>query len=287
MKSTIPGDVQIWLQENGFGKVVRVNPVGGGCINNGAAVQTHTGEMFFLKTNPRAPDDMFIREAEGLEAIAVRGGPKVPKPFRAGKNFLLLEDLSPGPRVQEYWPEFGRRLAVLHNHTNTRFGFPNDNYIGSTPQPNPWVEDGSVFFGEHRLVYQARLANKRGKLSGSEVSKVEGLAARLAELVPYQPASLIHGDLWSGNVLTDVKGGPAIIDPAAHYGWAEADLAMTDLFGSFPDEFYRAYLEIRPLEKGYQERFALYNLYHLLNHLNLFGGSYLSQVISVIRRYSR
>jgi protein-ribulosamine 3-kinase len=286
MIRTVPEPVQAWLQDNAYGKVLGVKPVGGGCINNGAVLQTQTGDSFFLKTNTRAPEDMFLREAEGLEALSLPGTPRVPKPFYAGKDFLLLEDLSPGPRAPDYWLEFGMKLAHLHKHTNIRFGFPHDNYIGSTTQPNPWVEDGAQFFGEHRLLFQAHLAGQRGLLSGSGVDQVERLANRLPELVPAQPASLIHGDLWSGNALTDVSGGPAIIDPAAHYGWAEADLAMTSLFGSFPSEFYHAYEEVRPLENGYRARFDLYNLYHLLNHLNLFGGGYLGQVNSVLKRYS-
>lgn len=116
--------------------------------------------------------------------------------------------------------------------------------------------------------------------------RVEKLCDRLPELIPEQPASLIHGDLWSGNAMFDSRGQPAIIDPAAHYGWAEAELAMTTLFGSFPDVFYRAYQEARPLEPDFRERFPIYNLYHLLNHVNLFGGGYLGQSLSILRRYA-
>jgi protein-ribulosamine 3-kinase len=287
MNRTIPRPVQTWLQENGFGEVTDISPVGGGCINNGSVLRSQSGNRFFLKTNSNPPAEMFIREAEGLEALSVTGGPRVPKPFFVGEDFLLLEDLSPGPQAAGYWSAFGQQIAVLHNHTNTHFGFTHDNYIGSTPQQNPWVEDGVRFFAEQRLIFQARLANQRGLLGSSDLTGVERLAARLAEFIPTQPASLIHGDLWSGNALTDENGNPAIIDPAAHYGWAEADLAMTNLFGSFPGEFYRAYQEVRPLDDGYRERFGLYNLYHLLNHLNLFGGSYLGQVRSILQRYSR
>jgi protein-ribulosamine 3-kinase len=286
MIRSIPAPVQTWLEENGYGKVIRVSPVGGGCINHGAVLHTQTGVSFFLKTNQHAPEEMFAREAEGLEALSGSDGPRVPKAFCSGEDFLLLEDLSPGPRSSDYWPAFGRRMAALHNHTNARFGFSHNNYIGSTPQLNSWAEDGANFFAEQRLIFQARLASQRGLLGSSDVVRVERLAAHLVELVPAQPASLIHGDLWSGNALTDAGGDPAIIDPAAHYGWAEADLAMTSLFGSFPGEFYRAYQDVRPLEKGYRDRFDLYNLYHLLNHLNLFGGSYLGQVVAVLRRYA-
>ncbi len=230
---------------------------------------------------------MFARETEGLEALrAADGGPRVPRAYLHGEKFLLLEDLAPAHRRKGYWLEFGERLAALHRHTNTEFGFEHDNYIGSTPQPNPWTPDGYVFFAEHRLGFQVKLARQRGLLSREQAGQVESLARRLPELIAEQPASLIHGDLWSGNAVTDAGGAPALIDPAAHYGWAEAELAMTALFGAFPDTFYRAYEERNPLEQGYKNRFPIYNLYHLLNHLNLFGRSYLSQVLSILRRYA-
>jgi fructosamine-3-kinase len=229
---------------------------------------------------------MFPREAEGLRALHVDDGPRVPRVYHTEASYILLENLHPEPRKGDYWPTFGRQLAALHGHTKDRFGFPHDNYIGSSPQVNTWTPSGFDFFAHHRLLYQAELGRDRGKLSSGEVSKIEYIAQHLEEWVPPQDASLIHGDLWSGNAITDQKGEPAIIDPAAHYGWAEAELAMTSLFGSFPNSFYESYQEIRPLEPGFWERFPIYNLYHLLNHVNLFGGGYLSQVRSVLARYT-
>jgi fructosamine-3-kinase len=174
----------------------------------------------------------------------------------------------------------------MHSHTNTRFGFEHNNYIGSTEQPNPWTDDGHKFFAEHRLLFQARMALSRGLLGKSDLNEVESIVNKLPDLIPVQPASLLHGDLWSGNAMSDSTGAPAIIDPAAHYGLAESELAMTTLFGSFPAIFYRAYEEVRPLEPGYQARFSIYNLYHLLNHLNIFGRGYLGQVQAILRRYA-
>ncbi len=281
----LPTPIQTWLDENDYGPVASTRPVGGGCINNGIILQTQSGKTFFLKTNRSAPPDMFAREVEGLHALRVDDGPTIPQPFLHGHDFLLMEDLSPASRRGGYWTEFGRQLASLHNHTSPQFGFAHDNYIGSTPQPNPWTDDGYEFFAEHRLLFQAHLARQRGLISRDELRQIERLSARLPKLVPEQPASLSHGDLWSGNAMTDSRGAPAIIDPAAHYGWAEAELAMTTLFGSFPGTFYRAYEEIRPLEPGYQSRFPVYNLYHLLNHVNIFGSSYLGQVQSILSRY--
>lgn len=284
---TIPKPVSTYLADNGYGDVASLQTVGGGCINNGARLRSASGTTFFLKTNPDAPADMFAREAEGLGALSVTGGPVVPRAYLHGLDYILLEDLTPAARCSDYWVLFGRQLAVLHGNTNPRYGFYHDNYIGSTPQPNLWTADGYEFFSRHRLLFQARLANRRGLLSGADVNQVERLAARLPLLIPDQPASLVHGDLWTGNAMTDRDGKPAIIDPAVHFGWAESELAMTDLFGSFPDAFYRAYQEVRPLEGDFRGRFPIYNLYHLLNHLNLFGGGYLGQVQSVLRRFTR
>lgn len=281
----IPEAAERWLKENGYGGVKSAQAVGGGCINNGTRLQTEAGKSFFLKTNSQAPADMFAREAEGLEALRAGDGPRVPEPHVWEAHFILMEDLSPAPRRPDYWTEFGYRLAALHLHTNPQFGFDHDNYIGSTPQRNPWMVDGYQFFTEQRLMFQVRLAHSRHLLDQENVRRAEVLCSRLPELVPAQPASLIHGDLWSGNAVTDSHGAPALIDPAAHYGWAEAELAMMALFGSFPETFARAYQEIRPLDPGYKSRFPIYNLYHLLNHLNLFGSGYLGQVVSILRHY--
>jgi fructosamine-3-kinase len=282
----IPDPVQTWLDENGYGVVKSTQAVGGGCISNGKILSTQSGATFFLKTNPNTPTDMFAREAEGLAALRVEDAPTVPQPHLHGRDFILLEDLAPASRSRDYWSEFGRQLAAMHNHTNPQFGFEHDNYIGSTEQLNSWTEDGYEFFAENRLLFQARLARQRGLLGQSDLDRVESICARLTDLIPEQPASLIHGDLWSGNAMTNSNGGPAIIDPAAHYGWAEAELAMTTLFGSFSNTFYQAYQEVRPLEPGFDFRFPIYNLCHLLNHLNIFGRGYLGQVQAILHRFS-
>ena len=281
----IPAEVGQYLQQHALGDVASVQSVGGGCINHGTRLRTTTGATFFLKTNHTAPANMFAREVESLFALRVANGPRLPRPLLYGAEFLLLEDLAPARPGKNYWLDFGRQLAALHLNNQPRFGFHHDNYIGSTPQPNPWTADGHTFFAESRLLYQARLAQQQGLLQWAEMLQVERLAARLPELALAQPASLMHGDLWGGNAISDQDGNPAIIDPAAHYGWAEAELAMTALFGAFPEAFYAAYQDIRPLEEGFWGRFPIYNLYHLLNHLNLFGGGYLMQVKAVLNRF--
>jgi protein-ribulosamine 3-kinase len=279
-------NVKDWLEKNGYGYLVNIQNVGGGCINQGFRLITASGETFFLKSNKNIPGDMFQREAQGLTALQQPGVPRVPQPYLYGLDFLLMEDLSPTSPGGDYWIKFGNRLAVLHKVISDKFGFPHDNYIGSTPQLNSFLVDGFIFFGQQRLLFQARFARNRGLLSLGEVQMVNRLVGRLPDLIPKQPASLLHGDLWSGNAISDKNGSPAIIDPAAHYGWAEAELAMTSLFGAFPDSFYQAYQDERPLDKGFRKRFPIYNLYHLLNHLNLFGRGYYGQVISILNRFA-
>lgn len=282
----IPQRVHDWLADNQYGPIQSSKAISGGSINNALLLETESAATFFLKTNHNAPPDMFAREALGLQALVVPDGPTVPEPYLHGGDFILMQDLKPANPRKDYWVDFGRKLAALHNCTHSEFGFDHDNYIGSTRQPNPWTEDGYAFFAEHRLKFQTKLAINNGLISRADADRIEVLTRRLPEIVPEQPASLIHGDLWSGNAMTNEHGAPAIIDPAAHYGWAEADLAMTTLFGSFPDDFFEAYREVRPLEPGTRGRFPVYNLYHLLNHLNLFGRGYLNQVLRVVNQYS-
>ena len=279
-------EVTNWLLENNRGEISSSAPVGGGCIHQALLLQTSTNERYFLKQNFETTADMFEKEARGLNTLRISGGPGVPKVFLVGKAYLLLEDLQASSPCEDFWQLFGRQLALIHNQVNEAYGFQEDNYIGANPQQNTWMENGHDFFRERRLKPQIQLTHRQSFLTAKDIRMLEELLVKLTDLVPEQPASLIHGDLWSGNLMTDKEGKPAIIDPAVHYGWAEADLAMTDLFGRFPDSFYDAYIEVRPLEPGYRSRYPIYNLYHLLNHLNLFGGGYLSQVRQIISRYA-
>jgi protein-ribulosamine 3-kinase len=283
----IPPPVAGFVAAQGWGAVTRAEPVGGGCINDGRALTTSLGPRLFLKSHRGAPPAMFALEAEGLRALgAVDGAPRVPAPLLWDEDFLLTEHIDSARSAPDYAAVFGERLARLHAHTAPEFGFDHDNYLGLTPQPNPHLEDGWAFFAEHRLGHQGRLARDAGRLGPASLRRLERLAGRLRELVPPQPASLVHGDLWSGNHLPGPDGQACLIDPAAHYGWAEADLAMTTLFGRLPEAFYAAYDAARPLRPGWRDRLELYNLYHLLNHLNLFGAGYLGSVEAVLARYS-
>ncbi len=283
--AVVHSEVQDWLKKEGFGVVAAAAAVGGGCIHQALRIKTESGASFFLKQTSGRNKDVFIREAEGLQALRIEGGPVIPGVYLAGEEYLLLEDLQPAPEREHFWPLFGRQLAHLHLEQNPLFGFEQDNYIGANPQLNAWNSDGFDFYREQRLRPQIRWAAAQGLLDSKDLHRLDELLLKLPELLPGGPASLLHGDLWSGNLITDREGNPALIDPAVYYGWAEADLAMTDLFGRYPDTFYQAYREVYPLEDGYRGRFPLYNLYHLLNHLNLFGRGYLSRVREILARY--
>jgi fructosamine-3-kinase len=226
----------------------------------------------FLKDGAPERADAFAAEADGLEALRphIRAPRVLDRGVKDGNAFILLEQLNL-KRGGDY-AELGRMLAALHRQTGPRFGWHRDNYIGLAAQQNGWCDDWSEFWRERRIRPQAERA-------GVEVS-LDRIQQLLENHRP-QP-SLLHGDLWSGNA-GFTKEGPVIFDPAVYYGDREADLAMTELFGGFPREFYRAYDAAFPLAAGYETRKHLYNLYHLLNHLNLFGAGYLGQVKGTLR----
>src|SRR5512134_244456 len=216
----------------------------------------------FLKEGAPARADAFAAEAEGLAALRphIRVPQVLDRGMRSGKAFILLEHLD--LRRSGDHGELGRMLAALHRQTGARFGWARDNYIGLAPQQNGWYDDWTRFWRERRMLPQLDLAKKNG-------FRLDEPPYRLLENHRPQP-SLLHGDLWSGNAGFTAEG-PVVFDPAVYYGDREADLAMTELFGGFPKAFYRAYDKAFPLAPGYEERKHLYNLYHLLNHLNLFG----------------
>ncbi len=286
MVNAVPQAVMAWCLENGWGAVQFTARLSGGDVSRALRLEMGDGRSLVLKMKANAPADMFAREAEGLAALADANGPTVPAVYLSGPDFLLLEDLRPYPPTPTYWEEFGLRLAMMHQATHTHYGFAHDNYCGETPQPNPWTESGHEFFAEHRLRHQARLARDRERLDAPDIRRLERICERMPDLVPPQSPALIHGDLWRGNALCGPRGEPALIDPAAHFGWAEAELAMTLLFGGFPPAFYDTYAASYPLAPGWRGRMDLYNLYHLLNHLNVFGTGYLGRVQEVLERYS-
>lgn len=268
--------------------------VSGGCINDAQRVDLPGGASLFVKTHRGGDPALFPAEAAGLAALAAAGpdAPPTPEVLHVEPELLVLRWLKPGRLADHGWRGFGAALAALHHRTSPdgRHGFPGDNFIGATPQPNPWSAGSGAaaaveFFAEHRIGFQVRLGRDRGLLTTTDVAASERLVARLPGLLApcaAEPCALLHGDLWSGNVHAADDGTAWLIDPATYYGFREADLAMTRLFGGFPPVFYRAYDEAWPLPTGAAERVPLFNLYHLLNHLNLFGAAYLGQVRSVL-----
>lgn len=258
--------------------------VGGGDINQAYRVESSQGP-FFVKLNDADRLDMFAAEAEGLEELSQAESLRIPRPVIWGvagqQAFLVLEYLEFGGSGS--MAALGEGLAAQHRVTADEFGWYRDNTIGSTQQPNRHSSDWSTFWAEQRLGFQVGLAVARGagqRLQERSELLIEALPALMEGRRP--EASLLHGDLWSGNYAYTRAGEPAIFDPAVYYGDREADLAMTELFGGFGREFYAAYQHAWPLDSGYRTRKKLYNLYHILNHYNIFGGGYLGQAQGMI-----
>ena len=255
--------------------------IGGGCINRAYLLQG-SARRYFVKLNDAAAVEMFAAEAEALQSLQATATVRVPVPICWGKagesTYLVLEYLELGRETEASAALLGAHLAQLHRHTGAGYGWHRDNTIGPTPQINTPGNDWLIFWREHRLGYQLRLAARHG-YGGLLQRKGESLLNVLQQVLDGHkpPPSLLHGDLWSGNHAALRDGQPVIFDPASYYGDRETDLAMTELFGGFSPIFYAAYHEHYPLDEGYRLRKTLYNLYHVLNHLNLFGGGYLSQ----------
>jgi protein-ribulosamine 3-kinase len=275
------------------GEPVRVGvrrPLSGGSINRTELVETSAG-TFVLKSNRDAPSGMFQAEADGLAALRASGTslviPQVVAVHDGTPAFLLLEHLAAGPRTSGFDEALGRGLAELHRSTRPRFGFDRDNFCGATIQPNPWTDCWVDFYAASRLGHQARLAGDAGRLDANEGRAMTRLIDRLGDWIgePATGPALIHGDLWSGNLHGDARGRPALLDPAAFFAHREAELGMMTLFGGFSERVFAAYDEAFPLEPGWRDRQTLYRLYHVMNHLNLFGGGYHAETMAIVRRY--
>ncbi len=266
--------------------------VGGGCINQGAMISDGRSR-FFVKLNQADKLSMFAAEAAGLEQMGATHTIRVPQPICCGitenTSYLVLEWLELGASGAAAWAAMGRQLAAMHQWIpkpapgevwESQFGWDRHNTIGSTPQINHWLPNWVEFWTQHRIGYQLQLARQRN----GHFPRADRLLAVIPDLLAnHNPRpSLVHGDLWSGNAAITRNGEPTIFDPATYWGDREVDLAMTELFGGFPTDFYQGYNQVFPLEKGYHKRKTLYNLYHILNHFNLFGGSYEAQANRMI-----
>lgn len=272
-------------------KIKSFSSLSGGCISNAYKVTAADGSNYFLKYNSSVSNDIFVKEANGLKELAKANAIRVPRVLSFSENFLLSEFISSGNKKRNFFEEFGRSFAEQHKFFSESFGFYEDNYIGSNPQLNiseenekgNWVN----FYFNRRILYQLRLSEKLGNSTSELRNLISNLEDKIEEIIgkPGERPSLLHGDLWGGNYMVDETGSAVLIDPAVYYGHREADLGMTKLFGGFSSDFYKAYNECFPLKDGYDYRENIYKLYHVLNHLNLFGGAYYSQAISLIKFY--
>jgi protein-ribulosamine 3-kinase len=266
-------------------KIAREEAVGGGSIGEARRLELADGRRFFLKSlaSEQLPG-IFAAEAAGLAALAGAGLLRVPRVLAQEEDFLLLELIEVYHPAAGFFEDLGHGLARLHRETRSElFGFTQDNYLGRSRQPNGWSRSWTTFWRDKRLGYQLALPTARGD------RELQVLGGKLLDRLPQWldevkvPPSLLHGDLWAGNYLCGTGNQAVLVDPAVYYGHREAELAMTRLFGGFPPAFYAAYEEEWPLPPGERERGALYELYHLLNHYNLFGPSYRSRCLDILR----
>ncbi|MBD5519117.1 MAG: fructosamine kinase family protein [Lachnospiraceae bacterium] len=279
-------------------KVEGTRPISGGDINEAYGLTLTGGERIFMKTNTRDNLPLFAAEAVGLTAIArteAIGTPHIlgmgTDEGRGGYSFLLLEFISGKSRSRNYWESFARQLADMHRASTDglvsggKYGFDSNNYIGRHSQINTVRDSWTSFFRDCRL--EPQFLDAASYFDRGDQRRISRFLDHVDEmLVEPEHPSLLHGDLWSGNVITGNDGSAWLIDPAVYVGHAEADIAMTELFGGFPPAFYDAYREAAPLQPGYERRRDVYNLYHLLNHLNLFGRMYLPEVKRIVGRMS-
>ena len=289
MLSSIPSEIISGINQSTKAKLLDFSFASGGCINQGGRLRTTAGP-FFLKWNDawKFPK-MFEVEAKGLSILRAPKVIDVPRVVTSGVSgafqYLLLEYIDEAKRSKRYWENFGKCLADVHRIDAAHFGLDHSNYIGSLKQNNiqslTWID----FFITHRLQAQLKIAADDNRVDIGVLKAFDILFGKLEELLPAEKPSLLHGDLWNGNVMVNNKGEPCLIDPAVYFGNREVDLAMTQLFGGFDRLFLESYHDSYPLLSGNEERFDIYNLYPLLVHVNLFGGGYLAQVMSILKRF--
>lgn len=263
--------------------------VSGGCINRCARLQTPLGSWFVKWNDASLFPGMMQAEESGLRLLRQSDSLPVPETLLSGEvagiSFLLMEFVASGVAVEDTFSQFGSQLAALHRSTTAFYGLENDNYIGSLLQSNRPSDTWGAFFATQRIEPMLMRARDAGYISRALVQQVERMLMRWDELVPFARPSLLHGDLWSGNYRLGQEGSAWLIDPAVYYGHREMDIAMTQLFGGFPKAFYEGYLSAWPLEPGWQQRVSYHNLYPLLVHVNLFGESYVGEVMEVVRGF--
>lgn len=285
-------DLEDALTAAGFGNPVinSVSAVHGGSINSAYRIDTSAGSFFAKVNQADILPGLFEKEARGLEFLSRNSSFTVPRVIGTGltgKNaWLLTEFLRSSPEKPDFATEFGRKLAEMHRVTGPFFGLEEDNYIGSLPQTNTRTDSWPDFFAEMRISPQLKRARDSRLISPADVRAFDALTKKLSDFFPQENPSPLHGDLWSGNFITDSAGKPAVFDPAVYFGHRYMDLGMTKLFGGFPDGFYNAYFNAYPAEPNAEEGTEVANIYPLLVHVNLFGGGYVQQVRSALRKYA-
>ena len=270
--------------------ILNTQSVGGGCINESYRINTTTGDFFIKWNEKNRYPGMFEVEVQGLELLKKSNTIHIPRVIAQydfeNTSFLILEWIESGKRIKNFGADFGEKLAKLHSHSTELFGLDQDNYIGSLPQSNKQYKLWKEFFIQERLIPPLNLAVNSKLLDSSIRSMFDKLFSKIDSLIPEEKPALLHGDLWSGNYLVNQQGAATLIDPAVYYGHREIDLAMTKLFGGFNEEFYSAYQIAYPIQPGFNKRVDVYNLYPLLVHVNLFGGSYAGQLKNILKYYS-
>src|SRR5689334_20872655 len=283
----IPAEVLSHLRENKLGDIQSTQPLTGGLISFTQRLTTGSGS-YILKQRVSDFENLYEAETEGLNALRKPGTPTVPQVLLVGPEFLLLEDMGAAEKDLKYWETFGRQIAHLHSYTNDLYGFHQNNYLGILPMDNSWSEDGYEFFARTRILRFLEVPLAEESLTAEDRKKVESIAKRLPYLVPYQPPSLLHGDLWNGNMLVDPKRQPAIIDPGVYYGWPEAELSMTAAYSGVEPEFFDAYREVHPLEPGWEDRFKLLQIRELLSMIAHCADEYgtVAKLREVLQRFA-
>lgn len=263
--------------------IEKCSPISGGCISAAERLSGSNGS-FFLKTNQPDFLEQFEAEQASLEALAATRTIRIPRPIASGqvegKSYLISEYIEAGSPRAHGWRDFGQQLAALHRIPQAYFGWKRDNVIGSTFQSNRRRDNWIEFWREERLEPQIQWARERGFNLRDASELLEALPEFFDGHEPFP--SLLHGDLWSGNAAFDSQGRPFLFDPCCYFGDRETDLAFTEFFGGFSRDFYAAYNEALPLHSGYEQRKTLYNLYHCLNHFNLFGSGYATQAQAMV-----
>ncbi|MCX2681657.1 fructosamine kinase family protein [Galbibacter sp. EGI 63066] len=262
------------------------NPLSGGDINDVYRITTDSQSLIIKLNNARKFPGMFEAEAMGLTTLSVADCIRIPKVKHCSTlnstSFLIMEDIPKGEKSVDFWTNFGKELAGLHQKTQDFFGFESDNYIGSLPQQNNLHKSGIDFYILERLEPQL----KRAHNNGYSFKNTDLFFKNLESIIPIEPPALIHGDLWNGNFLIDNNGASCLIDPAVCYASREMDIAMMHLFGGFDRELFDQYNSIFPLAENWKNRLDVWQLYYLLVHLNLFGGGYLRSVESILKKYT-